>query len=138
VQTDLGRDAPMKATISTLTGTAPCSRSSARVAHRPVAEFFFKPADLGAQTSLHVAVASELAGVGGQYFAECVAQQCPGPQAYDAAARRRLWTESARMVGEPGFDTKALFTGPAVAAAAAAAAPAGEPVVDTEEVTLDL
>jgi hypothetical protein len=42
------------------------------------------------------------------------------------------------MVGEPGFDTPALFAGPAVAVAAAAAAPAGEPVVDTEEVTLDL
>lgn len=52
----------------------------------------------GAETSIHVAVAPELEGVTGRYFMK-KKEASPTAYARDAAAARRLWDESARLVG---------------------------------------
>ncbi|HXU06061.1 MAG TPA: SDR family oxidoreductase [Polyangia bacterium] len=55
------------------------------------------PAD-GAKTPIRVATAPELAGVTGRYFRE-EGEARSSPQSYDVAARERLWSVSAALVG---------------------------------------
>ncbi|MFN7134432.1 MAG: SDR family oxidoreductase, partial [Myxococcales bacterium] len=56
------------------------------------------PVASGAATSVYLATSDEVRGVSGKYFADC--QEAPlAPAAGDADARRRLWDESARLVG---------------------------------------
>ena len=52
----------------------------------------------GAATSIHLATAPDLAGVSGGYFAKKRPAK-PSAAARDAEAARRLWEESARLVG---------------------------------------
>jgi retinol dehydrogenase 14 len=52
----------------------------------------------GARTSVYVASAPELEGVGGKYFVKSQ-ETAPAPHARDAALRRRLWEESERLLG---------------------------------------
>jgi NAD(P)-dependent dehydrogenase (short-subunit alcohol dehydrogenase family) len=52
----------------------------------------------GARTSVFVATSPEIAGVSGRYFARC-RERAPSRPALDDAAARRLWDESARLVG---------------------------------------
>ncbi|XP_071801425.1 retinol dehydrogenase 13-like [Asterias amurensis] len=52
----------------------------------------------GAQTSVHCAVDSELENVSGKYFSDCAEKAC-GPKGLDDAVAKRLWEESARLVG---------------------------------------
>ncbi len=51
----------------------------------------------GARTSIHVASASELAGVTGRYFKD-LREVAPAPFARDEAVQRRLWELSERLV----------------------------------------
>ena len=52
----------------------------------------------GARTIVHLASDPAGAGISGRYFIKSRAAQ-PSPAAQDAAAARRLWEESARLVG---------------------------------------
>lgn len=56
--------------------------------------------DAGADTSVHLCEAPELAGVSGQYFADCAAVR-PRAFAEDDAAAAVLWRKSAAMLGLP-------------------------------------
>jgi NAD(P)-dependent dehydrogenase (short-subunit alcohol dehydrogenase family) len=52
----------------------------------------------GARTSVHVASATELEGVGGRYFIKC--REAPtAPLAQDAGLRKRLWEVSEKLTG---------------------------------------
>ena len=53
----------------------------------------------GAATSLHLALAPELAGVSGGYYDEYQRLTPPLPAATDRAAQEALWAQSARWVG---------------------------------------
>ena len=57
---------------------------------------FFKTPAQGAQTSLYVALAQELDGVSGQYYANCKPSR-PKPWAQDDAAAKKLWQLSEEM-----------------------------------------
>ncbi|MBI5366219.1 MAG: SDR family oxidoreductase [Planctomycetes bacterium] len=72
----------------------------ARVALRLVRPFLLTP-EQGAQTSIWLAAAPEVAGVSGKYFVKC-AEAAPAERALDAAAGRRLWEESERLVSRAG------------------------------------
>ncbi len=71
--------------------------ATGRIAALLVRPFAKRPAK-GAETSIHLATAQELGGVSGQYFARKRAIT-PSAAARDAEAARRLWDESARLVG---------------------------------------
>ncbi len=58
---------------------------------------FMRSPEKGAETSVYVATAPELAGVSGRYFADSREQRSK-PASYDVAAARRLWEISERMV----------------------------------------
>jgi NAD(P)-dependent dehydrogenase (short-subunit alcohol dehydrogenase family) len=64
---------------------------------------FAKSAAQGAETTLHVALSPELADESGGYFAN-KRRARPSSAARDEASARRLWRESARLVGlgDPG------------------------------------
>ncbi len=68
-----------------------------RVATGLLRPFFLTP-EQGAETSLYLATAPELAGVSGRYYAKKRERE-PAPHARDAIAAKRLWEESERMVG---------------------------------------
>lgn len=55
-------------------------------------------ADKGARTSLHLAMAPELADVTGQYFSGCKEAK-PSARANDRDVRHRLWAETERLTG---------------------------------------
>lgn len=55
-------------------------------------------ADKGARTSLHLAMAPELADVTGHYFSGCKLAKAAS-KANDRAVRARLWNETERMTG---------------------------------------
>jgi NAD(P)-dependent dehydrogenase (short-subunit alcohol dehydrogenase family) len=65
-----------------------------------ITRVILKSPEQGAQTSLHVATAPELAEVSGSYFADSkLADRKLRPQATDDEAGERLWAASARLVG---------------------------------------
>jgi retinol dehydrogenase-12 len=66
---------------------------------------FFKTPAQGAETSLYVATAPELANTNGRYFAECKERQ-PTAAARDAGAAHRLWNQSCEWVGVPVEETR--------------------------------
>jgi NAD(P)-dependent dehydrogenase (short-subunit alcohol dehydrogenase family) len=68
-----------------------------RVATGLLRPFFLTPQQ-GAETSLHVATAPELARVSGRYFVKKRERE-PAAHARDPVAAERLWQESERMVG---------------------------------------
>lgn len=53
----------------------------------------------GAATQVYLATRPELAGVSGEYFADCNVAQ-PSPQGRDAALAERLWAESEQIVAQ--------------------------------------
>jgi hypothetical protein len=55
----------------------------------------------GVEATLRLAVAPELEGVSGRYF-DRLHEARANPQAYDQAARRRLWDLSAELTGLDG------------------------------------
>jgi NAD(P)-dependent dehydrogenase (short-subunit alcohol dehydrogenase family) len=55
-------------------------------------------ADKGARTSLHLAMAPELADVSGRYFSGCKEAKA-SPRASDREVRHRLWAETERLTG---------------------------------------
>lgn len=57
-----------------------------------------KSPELGAQPSVFLAVAEEMAGVTGRYY-DVMTEKEPAPQALDDAAAQRLWEVSSRLVG---------------------------------------
>jgi len=66
---------------------------------------FFKTPAQGAETSLYVATAPELANTNGRYFADSKEHQ-PTSAARDAGAARRLWNQSCEWVGVAVEDTR--------------------------------
>lgn len=58
----------------------------------------FKSPQLAAQPSTYLAVAEELENVSGKYF-DGLREKAPSPEAEDKEVARRLWTESAHLVG---------------------------------------
>ena len=58
----------------------------------------FVTAEAGAQTIVHLAASPEVEGLTGRYF-EDNKESTPAPAALDAAAARRLWEVSERLVG---------------------------------------
>jgi NAD(P)-dependent dehydrogenase (short-subunit alcohol dehydrogenase family) len=56
------------------------------------------PAGEGAKTIVYLASSPEVAGVSGQYFADC-RSLAPSREAQDDAGANRLWSESARLAG---------------------------------------
>lgn len=59
---------------------------------------FMRTSEQGAQTSIYLASAPEVADVSGQYFTDNKPART-APQANDAAVARRLWEVSAELVG---------------------------------------
>lgn len=59
---------------------------------------FMKSPEQGAATSLHLAIAPELDGTSGRYYADCKEKRLAG-QALDDDLAARLWATSARQVG---------------------------------------
>ncbi|XP_054913921.1 retinol dehydrogenase 13-like [Poeciliopsis prolifica] len=64
----------------------------------PFFSLLVKSPELGAQPSVFLAVAEEMAGVTGRYY-DVMTEKEPAPQALDDAAARRLWEVSSRLVG---------------------------------------
>uniref|UniRef100_I2CTL6 NADP-retinol dehydrogenase n=1 Tax=Macaca mulatta TaxID=9544 RepID=I2CTL6_MACMU len=64
----------------------------------PIIWLLVKSPELAAQPSTYLAVAEELADVSGKYF-DGLKQKAPAPEAEDEVVARRLWAESARLVG---------------------------------------
>ncbi|XP_028719082.1 retinol dehydrogenase 13 isoform X2 [Peromyscus leucopus] len=58
----------------------------------------FKTPQLAAQPSTYLAVAEELESVSGKYF-DGLREKAPSPEAEDEEVARRLWAESAHLVG---------------------------------------
>jgi NAD(P)-dependent dehydrogenase (short-subunit alcohol dehydrogenase family) len=61
------------------------------------AQLFFKNAEEGAQTTVHVAVAAELDGASGGYYQDCAPAKISA-LAQDDEVGRKLWDASARLV----------------------------------------
>lgn len=59
---------------------------------------FFRSPERGAETSIWLCSAPELEGVTGRYYSDCEERK-PHRRAHDEAAARRLWDESAKLVG---------------------------------------
>lgn len=66
---------------------------------RWMAKLFFKSAEQGARTSIHVATSKEAGDVSGKYFADSKEAK-PSPEALDDAVAERLWTESERLIAK--------------------------------------
>ncbi|XP_032119046.1 retinol dehydrogenase 13 isoform X1 [Sapajus apella] len=64
----------------------------------PIFWLLVKSPELAAQPSTYLAVAEELVDVSGKYF-DGLKQKSPAPEAEDEEVARRLWAESARLVG---------------------------------------
>ncbi|XP_047384767.1 retinol dehydrogenase 13 isoform X7 [Sciurus carolinensis] len=64
----------------------------------PIFWLLVKSPQLAAQPSIYLAVAEELEGVSGKYF-DGFKEKAPAPEAEDEELARRLWAESARLVG---------------------------------------
>ena len=64
----------------------------------PLVRPFLKSPEQGAATSIHLASASELAGVTGTYFANKRPKKS-STRSYDLDVARRLWATSAQLVG---------------------------------------
>ncbi len=64
----------------------------------PILRPFMKSPARGAATSIHLAIAPELEGVTGRYFANAKAKRS-SPRSYDEADAARLWQLSTRLVG---------------------------------------
>ncbi|XP_075393461.1 retinol dehydrogenase 13 isoform X2 [Tenrec ecaudatus] len=64
----------------------------------PVFWLLVRSPQLAAQPSTYLAVAEELEGVSGKYFSG-FSEKSPAPEAEDEEVARRLWAESARLVG---------------------------------------
>ncbi|XP_004454233.2 retinol dehydrogenase 13 [Dasypus novemcinctus] len=64
----------------------------------PIFWLLVKSPQLAAQPSTYLAVAEELEGVSGKYFSG-LREKAPAAEAEDEEAARRLWAESARLVG---------------------------------------
>jgi NAD(P)-dependent dehydrogenase (short-subunit alcohol dehydrogenase family) len=62
---------------------------------------FFRTPERGAETSIWLCSAPELAGVTGGYFADCKERKAHA-RAHDEVAAQRLWAESAKLVGLGG------------------------------------
>ncbi|XP_006868362.1 PREDICTED: retinol dehydrogenase 13 [Chrysochloris asiatica] len=78
--------------------TAMHKSSLSSVTLGPIFWLLVKSPQLAAQPSTYLAVAKELEGVSGKYFSG-LKEQTPAPEAEDEAVARRLWDESARLVG---------------------------------------
>ena len=52
----------------------------------------------GSQSSIHCAVCEEVEEVNGQFIVDCKVRS-PNPQALDDNVCKKLWQESAKMVG---------------------------------------
>jgi NAD(P)-dependent dehydrogenase (short-subunit alcohol dehydrogenase family) len=61
-------------------------------------KYFASTPRQGAQTMIYLALAPEVAGVTGKYFANCAAVE-PSPAAQDEAAAMRLWDVSMQLTG---------------------------------------
>ena len=59
---------------------------------------FFRSPERGAETSIWLCSSAQVAGVTGGYFADCKEHKAH-PRAHDRVAARRLWAESAKLVG---------------------------------------
>lgn len=59
---------------------------------------FFKTAEQGAQTSIHLAVSEEVEGTSGRYFIDCKERE-PAKTGQDDVAAKKLWNISAEIVG---------------------------------------
>nr|XP_008524159.1 PREDICTED: retinol dehydrogenase 13 isoform X2 [Equus przewalskii] len=64
----------------------------------PIFWLLVKSPQLAAQPSTYLAVAEELEGVSGKYF-DGLKEKAPAPEAEDEEVARRLWAESAHLVG---------------------------------------
>jgi NAD(P)-dependent dehydrogenase (short-subunit alcohol dehydrogenase family) len=64
----------------------------------PIRAFLMKTSFQGAQTTLHCALAPEVANQGGDYFSDCQVTE-PWPQALDAEQAEKLWDISEKLVG---------------------------------------
>ncbi len=64
----------------------------------PFVRPFLKSPDRGAATSVHLASAPDLEGVTGTYFVDKRPKKS-SPRSYDEQVAKRLWDESARLVG---------------------------------------
>jgi NAD(P)-dependent dehydrogenase (short-subunit alcohol dehydrogenase family) len=62
---------------------------------------FFRSPERGAETSIWLCSSPNVAGASGRYYADCKERQAHR-RAYDEAAARRLWDESAKLVGLAG------------------------------------
>lgn len=67
----------------------------------PIGRLFMKSPARGAATSIYVATDPTLAGVTGQYFANC-RPKASSPRSHDTAVAQRLWQVSADLVGMQG------------------------------------
>ncbi|XP_043957568.1 retinol dehydrogenase 13-like isoform X1 [Gambusia affinis] len=77
----------------------------------PFFSMLVKSPELGAQPSVFLAVAEEMAGVTGRYY-DVMTEKEPAPQALDDAAARRLWEVSSRLVGLQADTPPQATTGP--------------------------
>ena len=68
---------------------------------------FFRSPERGAETSIHLATAPEVAGVTGQYFKDLRAVEA-ARHATDLENARLLWERSTELCGLPGSETAAL------------------------------
>lgn len=66
---------------------------------------FFKTPEQGAQTTIHLAVADEVAGVSGKYFMDCK-EHALNAAAQDMDKAKKLWEESAKFVKLTAKDPK--------------------------------
>lgn len=57
-----------------------------------------KSPELGAQSSVYLAVSEEMEGVTGRYY-DVMTEKEPAPQALDEEAARRLWEASSGLLG---------------------------------------
>lgn len=64
-----------------------------------MAPIVFKTPRQGAQTTIHCAVAEEVAGISGKYFGDCQVEDLKGAAAKDDVMAERLWEMSTKMVG---------------------------------------
>ena len=80
------------------TNIIPDSRSLLKAAAKLVSRLMLD-AERGAKTTLHVALAAELANVSGKYFNQHQRITEPAALAGDRALREHLWSVSERMVG---------------------------------------